>query len=305
MSFITRAAPALLPLCVGLTAAVCASAQAYPSKPIRTIVPFAPGGVTDTSSRVVAERLSVRLSQQVFVEDKPGALGNSGAQILVNTKPDGYTLLLGLDGTLVVAPNLQARMPFDTLKDLAPVSKNGDAILILGTRPSVLAENLQELIAYSKTKPGGLSYCTAGTSTTPNLADALLADRTVEQAMTALVGGQMPVVCTAVAGAHQFVKNGQIEAALPEVPTVSEPVVPDFESSSWFGILALAGPPVALIDRLQKEIHVVVQEPETPAGLTALGVSAEGTIAAEYGAQIKAELAKYADVRKSANIEVY
>jgi tripartite-type tricarboxylate transporter receptor subunit TctC len=325
MSFIARAARALLPLCLGLTGAASALAQAYPDKPIRLIVPFAPGGVTDTSSRVVAERLSLRLGQQVFVENKPGASGNIGTQMVATAKPDGYTLLLGYDGTLVVNPNLQPNVPFDTLKDLAPVSKIGDAILIIVTHPSVPAKNLQELIAYSKTKTGGLSYGTAGTGSTPHLAGTLLSGKTGlqwvhvpykggGQAMSDLVGGQIPVVYTAVAGAHQFVKNGQIKAiavsslkrsaSLPDVPTVAESGVPDFESSSWVGILAPAGTPAPIIERLQKEIQAVVQEPETRARLTALGVSAEGSTAAAFGAQIKSELAKYAAVVKAANIKI-
>jgi len=322
---IERGARTVAALCLALTGATSALAQNYPNKPIRLIVPFATGGVTDTSARVVAERLGQRLGQQVVVDNKPGASGNIGTQMVANAKPDGYTLLLGYDGTLVVNPNVQAKVPFDPVKDLAPISKIGDAVLIIVTHPAVPAKNLPELIAYSKTLTGGLSYGTAGTGSTPHLAGALLEGRSGiqlthvpykggGQAMTDLLGGSVPMVYTAVAGAHQYIKNGQLRAiavsslkrspALPDVPTVSESGVPDFESSSWIGVLAPADTPSPIIERLQKEIQAMMQEPDMRSRLAALGVTAEGTTAAAFAAQIKSDLAKYAEVVKRANIKV-
>jgi tripartite-type tricarboxylate transporter receptor subunit TctC len=325
MPLIERGARTVAALCLALTGATSALAQNYPNKPIRLIVPFATGGVTDTSARVVAERLGQRLGQQVVVDNKPGASGNIGTQMVANAKPDGYTLLLGYDGTLVVNPNVQAKVPFDPVKDLAPISKIGDAVLIIVTHPAVPAKNLPELIAYSKTLTGGLSYGTAGTGSTPHLAGALLEGRSGiqlthvpykggGQAMTDLLGGSVPMVYTAVAGAHQYIKNGQLRAiavsslkrspALPDVPTVSESGVPDFESSSWIGVLAPADTPSPIIERLQREIQAMMQEPDMRSRLTALGVTAEGTTAAAFAAQIKSDLAKYAEVVKRANIKV-
>jgi len=159
-------------------AALPAAAQDYPSKPIRLIVPFAPGGVTDTSARIVAEKLGQRLGQQVVVDNKPGASGNIGTQMAATAAPDGYTLVLGFDGTLVINPHVYAKVPFDTLKDLAPVSKIGDAVLIIVTHPSVPVKNFNELVAYSKAQPGGVSYGSAGTGSTPHLAGELVKQRT-------------------------------------------------------------------------------------------------------------------------------
>ena len=325
MKNLTSIARRLLPWVAALGLAAGASAQDYPNKPIRLIVPFAPGGVTDTTARVIAERLGQRLGQQVVVDNKPGASGNIGTQMVAAAEPDGYTLLLGFDGTLVVNPNVQAKVPFDPVKDFAPVSKIGDAVLIIVTHPSVPAKNLTELIAYSKTLPGGLSYGSAGTGTTPHLAGELLKAKSGlqlthipykggGQAMGDLVGGTLPVLYTAVAGAHQFVKKGQVNAiavssmkrsaSLPDVPTVNESGVPGFESSSWVGILAPARTPKAIVDRLQREIHAVTQQPETRERLDALGVSAEGSTAAEFAAQIKGDLEKYAAIVKVANIRI-
>lgn len=317
----------LLPWLAMLACAFTAQtqAQSFPHKPIRLIVPFATGGVTDTTARVVAERLSQRLGQQVVVDNKPGASGNIGTQMVAAAEPDGYTLLLGFDGTLVVNPNVQAKVPFDPIKDFAPVSKIGDAVLIIVTHPSVPAKNLRELIAYSKVAPGGLSYGSAGTGTTPHLAGELLkAKADIQwvhipykgggQAMGDLVGGTLPALYTAVAGAHQFVKKGQINAiavssmqrsaSLPDVPTVNESGVPGFESSSWIGILAPAKTPKAIVDKLQQEIHAVVQQPETRDRLTALGVIAEGSTPEAFRAQIKTDLEKYAQIVKTANIRI-
>ena len=159
---------ALPAACVGMMAlSTSAWADSYPSKPIRLIVPFAPGGVTDTGARVVAEKLSERLGQQVVVDNKPGASGNIGTQLAATAAPDGYTLVVGFDGTMVVNPHVYKKVPFDTLKDFAPISKIGDAALIIVTHPSVPVKDLQSLIAYSKSTPGGVSYGSAGTGSTP------------------------------------------------------------------------------------------------------------------------------------------
>ena len=320
---LARLLAAALPLALAMGPA--AAQQDYPNKPIRLIVPFTPGGVTDTGARVVADKLGARLGQSVVVDNRPGASGNIGTQMVAAAAPDGYTLLLGFDGTLVINPHVYAKVPFDTLKDFVPVSKIGDAVLIIVVHPSVSAKTLSELVAYSKTNPGGVSYGSAGTGSTPHLAGELLKARTGAdfvhvpykgggQSMTDVVGGSLPMLYTAVAGAYPFVQKGQIRpiavssaqrlASLPEVPTVAESGVPGFESSSWIGILAPAKTPQPIVERLQRELHAVVQSPEVRDRLASLGISALGNTPAEFGQQIRADLAKYDQIVKAAKVRV-
>lgn len=316
-------AASLAALCLAL-AAGGASAQAdYPSKPIRLIVPFAPGGVTDTGARVVAERLGSRLGQQVVVDNRPGASGNIGTQMGAAAAPDGCTLVVGFDGTMVINPHVFAKVPFDTLKDFAPVGKIGDAALVIVTHPSVPAKDFQSLVAYSKAQPGGVSYGSAGTGSTPHLAGELLRVRTGAnfvhvpykgggQALADVVGGSLPMLYTAVAGAYPFIQRGQVQAiavssaqrlpSLPNVPTVAESGVPGFEVNSWIGILAPARTPAAIVDRLQRELHAVVQSPDIKERLASLGILASGNTPAQFRAEMEADLRKYGDVVKAANI---
>jgi len=177
----------------------------FPSRPVRLVVPFTPGGVTDSSGRVVADFLGKRLGQQVVVDNKPGASGNIGTAQVVNAAADGYTLLLAFDGTMVINPHVFAKVPFDTMKDFAPVGKIGNATLILVAHPDLPAKTLQELIALSKTRAGGLSYGTSGIGGTPHVAGEMLAQRTGAklehvpykgggQAITDVLAGTIPLV---------------------------------------------------------------------------------------------------------------
>jgi len=309
-----------------LSAALPAAAQQdYPNKPIRLVVPFAPGGVTDTGARVVAEQLGKRLGQQVVVDNRPGASGNIGTQLVATSPPDGYTLALGFDGTMVINPHVFASVPFDTVRDFVPVSKIGDAVLIVIVHPSVPVKNLQELIAYSKSTPGGLSYGSAGTGSTPHIGGELLKQRTGAnlvhvpykgggQAMSDLVGGTLPMLYTAVAGAYPFVTKGQARAiavssrqrlpSLPDVPTFAESGVPGFELSSWIGVFAPARTPKPVVDRLQQALHEVVFMPAVKERLAALGIEAVGNTTAEFGKQIKDDLERYEKVVKDSKIRV-
>ncbi|QJR15133.1 Bug family tripartite tricarboxylate transporter substrate binding protein [Usitatibacter palustris] len=309
------------------TAALLASTAAFadfPDKPIRLIVPFAPGGVTDTSGRVVAEALSKRLGQPIVVENKAGASGNIGTQGVVNAAPDGYTLVLGFDGTLVINPHVFANFPFDSLKDLAPVGKIGDAVLIIVAHPSFPAKTLKDLIEYSKKQPGGVPYGTSGVGGTPHIAGELLNLQTGSKlnhipykgggaAMTDALGGQIPLVYTAVAGASTHVKAGRLVPiavssrvrvpAMPDVPTFIESGVPDFEASSWVGILAPAKTPRAIIDKLNKELNAVLASPELAEKLATLGITATPGTPEQFAAQMKMDLEKYGKVVKAANIK--
>ncbi|MEF9999592.1 MAG: tripartite tricarboxylate transporter substrate binding protein [Comamonas sp.] len=301
-----------------------AMAQDFPSKPIRLVVPFTPGGVTDTGARVVAERLGARLGQQVVIDNRPGASGNIGTQAVAGAAPDGHTLVLGFDGTLVINPHVFAKVPFDTVKDFAPVSKIGDTALVIVTHPSVPARTLAELIAYSKSLQGGLSYGSSGTGGTPHIAAEMLKVRTGAdflhvpykgggQALADVVGGQLPMLYTAVAGALPFIEKGQVRAiaissaqrlpSLPDVPTVAE-TLPGFEAISWIGLLAPAKTPRPIVERIQRELHAVVNEPAVKERLAKLGITALGNTPAEFAQQIQADLKKYAEVVKTAGIKI-
>jgi tripartite-type tricarboxylate transporter receptor subunit TctC len=304
-------------------AALVARAQEFPVRPVRIVVPFAPGGVADNSARVVAEPLAQRLGQQVVVENRPGASGNIGTQQVAQAPADGYTLLLGFDGTMVINPHVFPKIPFDTLKDFAPVTKLGDATLILVAHPSLPARTLQEVIQLSKSKP--LAYGTSGTGGTPHLAGELLKQRTGAQlehvpykgggpAVTDVVGGQIPLVFTAIASAQQYVRTNRLvgigvpgakrSSALPEVPTFQESGLAGFDVSAWTGIFAPAATPRAVVERLQKELAVVLQSAFVRERYAVLGIEPVGNSPQAFGAQVREDLARWEQVVKAANVRV-
>ena len=299
----------------------------YPAKTIRLVIPFTPGGVTDTSGRLIAEQLSKRLGQQVIVDNRPGASGNIGTQLVAAAEPDGYTVLLGFDGTLAINPHVFEKVPFNAPRDFAPIGKIGDAILILVAHPSVAAVSLKDVIALSKLQAGGLSYGTSGTGGTPHIAGELLKQRTGAnvihvpykgggQALIDVLGGTIPLVYTAVAGAQGHVKSGKLRAiavssaqrskSLPDVPTFIESGIAglnDFEINSWVGLLAPIKTPKAIIDRLTAELNAVLNDPDTRDKLTLMGISAAPGSAESFGDEIKRDLARYGQVVKAAGIK--
>jgi tripartite-type tricarboxylate transporter receptor subunit TctC len=310
---------------LGLAFAAVAGAQAYPTKPIKLIVPFAPGGVTDNSARVIADALGQRLGQPVIVENRPGASGNIGTTQVAQSAPDGYTLVLGFDGTMVINPHVFAKMSFDTVKDFAPVTKLGDAALLLVAHPSVPAKNMKEFLALAKAKPQPWPYGTSGTGGTPHLAGELLKLRTGidfvhvpykggGQAITDVLGGQIPLVFTAIATAQQHVKAGKLtplgvpspkrSPALPDVPTFIESGLPGFEAVSWVGVFAPAGTPRPIVDKLQREIAAVLKTDTVKERYAALGIEPVGNTPEEFARQVQDDLARWGEVVKKAHIQV-
>jgi tripartite-type tricarboxylate transporter receptor subunit TctC len=313
----------LLLILIALFGCGASVAQPYPSKPVRIIVPFSPGGVADSSARVISERLGARLGQSVLVENRPGASGNIGTHAVATAAPDGYTLLLGFDGTMVVNPHVYAKLPFDTLRDFSAVTKLGDATLILVAHPSVPAKDLREFLAIAKKQ--NFSYGTAGTGSTPHLAGELLAQRTGialthvpykggGQAIGDVVGGQIPLVYTAIATAQQFVKSGKLKAlgvssarrsnALPEIPTFVESGLDGFVVDSWVGILAPAKTPRAVVDRLRNEISAVLGEAEIRERYATLGIEPVANTPEHFTEQIRADLARWERVVRQAGIRI-
>jgi len=302
-----------------------AVAQQWPTKPVKIVVPFSPGGFADSGARAVSDKLAARLGQPVLIENKVGASGNIGTEMVAKSAPDGYTLLLAYDGTMVVNPHVFAKIPFDTLRDFAPVTKLGDAPTLVVAHPSVPANNMRELIALAKAKPGTLSYGTSGTGNTPHLVGEMLNLRAGTdlqhipykggaQAIADVVGGQIPLSFTAVAGAQQFLKAGKLKAlgvtsrqrvaALPDTPTFTESGLPNFVVNTWFGILAPANTPRPIIDRLQRELAAVLKEPDVRERYAVLGNEPVGNTPDEYAAQIKADLAQWGEIVKKAGVRI-
>ena len=315
----------LFPSFLALLFTAAAGAQGWPAKQVRIIVPFAPGGIADTSLRAISDRLGARLGQTVLVENRAGASGNIGTEMVAKSAPDGYTLLLGFDGTMVINPHVYAKLPFDTLRDFQPVTKLGDAPVIIVAHPSVPAKDLRELIALSKAKPGLLSYGTAGTGSTPHLVGEMINQRAGTdfthvpykgggQAIVDVVGGQIPIVMTAIATSQQFLKSGKLKGlglsskarspAVPEVPTFIESGLEGMVVNSWVGILAPAKTPRPIVDRLQREIAALLKEPEVRERYAVLGIDPVGNTPDEYSAQIRADLAQWEAIVKRAKIRI-
>jgi len=300
-----------------------AAAQEWPTKPLRLIVPFAPAGVTDNAARVIAEPLAARLGQSVIIENRAGAGGNIGTSAVAQAEPDGYTLLLGYDGTLVINPHVYSKVGFDTLNDFAPVTKLGDATLIVVAHPSTGLRTLKDLIEAAKTKQ--FAYGTSGTGNTTHLVAELLKQRTGTklehvpykgggQAVTDVVGGQIPLVFTAIATAQQYVKTNRLiglgvpsakrSNALPDVPTFQEAGLAGFDVSSWVGILVPAKTPRAIVDRLHRELEASLKTPFVRERYATLGIEPVGNTPTEFGTEMKADLARWGEVVKAANIRV-
>ena len=311
-------------LAVAGSAALAGAQDNWPTKPVRIIVPFSPGGGGDAVVRTISEKLGERLGQPVVIENRPGASGYIGAQVVAGAAPDGYTILMGFDGAMVVAPNL-IKAPFDPVNDFVPITKLNDATLILAAHSSVPAKNLKELVDYSKTQAGGLGFGSSGTATTTHLAGELLALRSGAnlrhvpykgggQAVTDVAGGQIPLIYTVIPTIAGFVKEGRLRpiavssatrsAVLPEVPTMAESGLAGFEVSSWYGLFAPAKTPKPIVERIQREVAAVLQLPEIRERYLKGGFEPVANKPDEFAQQVKADLARWNKLVKEANIRV-
>jgi len=301
------------------------SAQDYPSKPIRLVVPYPPGSGTDIVGRLLAQRLGESLGQQVYVDNRPGAGATIGTAFVAKGTPDGYTILMADLGPLAIGPSFYRQLPYDPIKELAPISQVAVLPFVLVVHPSVPANNVPELIALAKAKPGQLNYASVGNGTAVHLATELFRQiagidivhipyKGSAPALTDLVAGRTSMMFVNVLSVRGFLESGQLRAvaigtaerspAMPEVPTVAESTQPNFRAGVWFGLLAPAETPRAIIDRLNAETVRVLQTPDFKAKLIEQGAESIPSSAEQFSALIQAEITKWADVIRSSGVRM-
>ena len=302
-----------------------ARAQAYPSKPVRLIVPFAPGGTTDVLARLMAQKLAEALGQQFLIENKPGAGGNIGTDLAAKSPADGYTLVMSFDGTMAINPNTYAKMPYDAQKDLAPVANVAQVPLLMVVHPGVAAKSVAEFVALAKASPGRINYSSAGHGSTGHLTGELFRSRAGidivhvsykggGQAVQDLLGGQIQMLVTALPTVEGHLKGGKLRAlaftsarrvpGAPEVPTFAESGYPGLEVLSWYGILAPAGTPPEIVRRLNAEINRILQAADIRERLAALGAEPTGGSPEQFGQVIRADTLRWAKVVADAGIRI-
>jgi tripartite-type tricarboxylate transporter receptor subunit TctC len=308
-----------------LPVTLSAHAQAFPSRPIRLIVPFPPGGGNDILARAVGQRLTELVSQPVVIDNRAGAGGVIGATTAAQALPDGYTLFLGSLGNLAHNPALKSNLPYDPLRDFAPVSMLATSSFILLANPSFQAKSVQELITLAKAQPGKIDYASSGTGSSLHMTmevfksaagiDLLHVPYKGSNAlMTDVISGRVPLVFSTMAPALPHVKSGKLRAlgvssakratAAPDVPTIAESGIRGFDVSNWQGIAAPAKTPRAVIVKLNHDLLAALKLPGTNEALTAQGFEAAGTTPEEFTKLIRSELEKYKKVVKTAGIKV-
>jgi len=297
-----------------------ASAPSYPTKAVRLVVPQPPGGGNDTIARMIANKLTQSLKQQVIVDNRAGAGGLIAAELIAKSPPDGYALLLGNVATMTIIPNVQKNVPYDPFKDFEPVSLIASAPLLVVVHPSLPVTSVKQLIALAKAKPGQLNYASNGVGSSTHLATELFKVVTgtnmthipykgLSPATTDLLSGQVQVMFSSAVAMLPHVKSGRLRAiamtgatrskAIPEIPTVAEAGVKDYEAGSWYGILAPARTDRAIVDTLAKEIGAAVRSAEIQERLINEAVIPVGGTPAQFAAHIKKEYARVAQVVKS------
>jgi tripartite-type tricarboxylate transporter receptor subunit TctC len=304
-----------------------ALAQApYPSRPIRIVVPFPAGGTTDILARAVAVKLTEATGQPAVVDNRPGAGGNIGAELVAKSAPDGYTFLMGTVGTHAINPSLYAKMPYDHVKDFAPVILVAGVPNVLVINPSLPVNSVQELIAYIKANPGKVNFASSGSGTSIHLSGELFKTMTGTQithvpykgsapALQDLVGGQVQIMFDNLPSSLALIKGGKLKAlavtslerssALPDVPTVAESGLPGFEASSWFGLLAPAGTPKEAIAKINGEVAKWLATPEAKEKLASQGaIAASGLTPDDFAKHIATETTKWNKVVKESGAKV-
>jgi tripartite-type tricarboxylate transporter receptor subunit TctC len=322
---VTRRWSVVCVLAVLASGSLPAAAQApWPAKPITYVVPFAPGGNTDTLARLIGPKLSSALGQPIVVENKPGAGGNIGSGFAAQAKPDGYTILGGTISSHAINPSVYPKMPYDAVKSFEPVIMLGTGPLVLATGAGTPYKSLQDVIAAAKAKPGDLTFASAGPGTSPHLAGELFKILTQADirhvpykgsgpAVTDVMAGHVPLIFDTMLVVGSHVKGGKLRPlavtsskrleSLPDVPTAAEAGVPGFEVGTWQAVFAPAGTPKPIVERLNKEIAQILKMPDIVAKLADLGLEPVGGSPEELGQFQKAEIEKWAKVVKEANVK--
>jgi tripartite-type tricarboxylate transporter receptor subunit TctC len=298
----------------GMTAAFGWAQQDFPSKPIRLVVPFAAGGGSDIVARTVAQKLAETIGQPVVVENRPGAGGNIGTDLVAKSPPDGYTIVMGVFGPIAVNPSLFGNLPYDPVRDFAPITQAVAVTNMLVVHPSVPANNLRELIEYGRRNPGKLASGTGGTGTAGHMASELFKSMTkldmavvpykgAAPAVNDVLGGQVPMTFEALLSTLPHVRAGKLKAIavttstrsslLPNVPTMAEAGLPGYEATNWYGFLAPAQTPRPVVERLNREMVKVLGMPDVKEKLLAQGAEVVGNSPQEFAAVIRTDLERW------------
>lgn len=309
-------ARALTAVAALLLAQACAAhaADVYPSKPIRLIVPFAPGGSTDTLARQLAQKLPEALGQQVVLDNRAGGNGTIGTTLIARAAPDGYTVGIAYIATLAINPGLYPDLPYNPVDDFAPITQLTFSPNVLAVHPALPARTIREFIALARARPGALNYASGGVGTIGHLSAELLnslagirlqhiAYKGSGQAVIDLLGGQVPVMFAGMSSVHVHAKAGKLRLlavtgrartpAAPELPTVAESGYPSFDAVGWFGVIAPAGTSRSVVDRLNRETVKAMHAPDVRDRLTAIGFDVVTGTPEQFGAYIKSEASKW------------
>ncbi len=300
-----------------LSASLALAQGAFPSRPVTLVVPFAPGGGTDTGARLVAQKLALKWGQPVVIDNKGGAAGMIGAEFVAKAKPDGYTLLMGNIGTQAINPALYKKMPYDADRAFEPVSLVAELPLVMMLNPQVPAKTAKDFIAYAKAQPGKLSYSSSGAGGSMHLAAEMFKSGTGTfvlhvpyrgggPAMADLIAGHVQLAFATVLESSGHIKSGTVRAlavtgdkrvpALPDVPTLAEAALPGFNSISWIGILAPGGTPKDVVDKISADVREVLAADDTQRKLTDLGALPKGTTPAQFQQLIANDRKRYTQI---------
>ncbi len=324
MSVKSRLLAALLAAIPAVLATAPATAAPYPERPITMVVPFPPGGPTDLVARVLAKQLADQMGQSVVVENKGGANGTIGMQAAAGAKPDGYTILYNTS-SIALSPNLYSKLAFDPEKDFTAITSTATVPMVLLVHPSVPANTVQEFIDYARANPGKLSYASAGAGNVTHLTAFLFAQsakidamhipyRGSAPGMTDLVGGQVHFMTNTLNDSLPFIREGRVKALaitsakrselLPDIPTLGESVMPGFESGAWQGVVAPAGTPEEIVNRLNKEILAALKSSAVQEQLARQGTQILGASPEEYQQYISSEIVRWGDVIRAAGVKL-